>query len=354
MDAFFASVEQRDHPELRGKPVIVGGTPNGRGVVASASYEARKFGVRSAMSAAHAKRLCPEAIFVRSDFTAYLEASKAIREIFYEVTELVEPLSVDEAFLDVTENHFGEPLAGKLAHYLKRRIWESTRLVASAGVSNCKLVAKLASDHDKPNGLVIIPPDQVDAFLKPLAVERLWGVGPKTAERIRDMGASTIEALRAFSKKQLESQLGSYGAHLFDLARGQDTRRVQVHRVAKSRGAEQTFERDVLDLSRLQQVINGQAERIARSLRRPGRTITLKVRYKDFTTLTRSRTLSAATQDAGLIAQVAAQLLKQTDAGCRPVRLIGVQVSGLLQAHQPVQLELPLESPVFGQSLSLS
>lgn len=346
MDAFYASIEQRDRPELRGQPVAVGGTPSGRGVVAAASYEARRYGVRSAMSSARALKLCPHLVFVPTDMAKYKATGLAIREIFHEVTPLVEPLSLDEAYLDVTDNALGEPLAGKVALWLKRVIKERFELTASAGVGPSKLVAKIASDMDKPDGLVIVPPDRVDAFLAPLSVRKLWGVGPATAARLKDLGIQTVADVRARSVERLTRALGSYGAFLHRIAHGDDPRAVQPHRIAKSRGAETTFPRDVLDLGALVDVLAGQASSVARSLvklKRPGRTVTIKVRYDDFETITRSRTLPAPTDDAETIAAVAAELLNTaTEAGKRPVRLVGVSVSGLVGPDEAVQLRLDL------------
>ncbi len=347
MDAFFASVEQRDHPELRGKPLVVGGDPRRRGVVAAASYEARKFGVRSAMSAAQAQRLCPHLVFVPPRMERYREVSRTIQAIFHAVTPLVEPLSLDEAYLDVTDNALGEPLAGRVALWLKREIRDAVELTASAGVGPSKLIAKIASDLDKPDGLVVIPPERVLAFLKDLPVERLWGVGPATATRLRTLGLRTAGDLREVPPQVLEQELGKYGRFLYGLAHGDDPRPVQPHREPKSRGSETTFDRDVTSIERLVEVIGAQAREVAenlRALRRPGRTVTLKVRYADFTTITRSRTLPAVTDDADLVAATAADLLRTaTEAAQRPVRLIGVSVSGFADPDAPEQLELDLE-----------
>lgn len=345
MDAFYASVEQRDRPELRGKPVVVGGTPDGRGVVAAASYEARRYGIHSAMPAARAKRLCPHAIFLSSSFDKYTEVSRQIRDVFHEVTDLVEPLSLDEAFLDVTENFLGEPLAGKVARHIKERIKTETGLTASAGVGPSKLIAKLASDWDKPDGLVIIPPERVEAFLTPLPVGRLWGVGPKTAERLADIGIRTVEDVRSASRDQLERTLGRFGPFLFDLAHGRDDREVLPHRIAKSRGAERTLAKDLIERSEVEALVDSLSERVAEALARtdrPGRTITLKIRYDDFTTITRSRSVPSPTKEAARIASVARQLLDQTEVGRRPVRLVGVSVGHLIQEGEPHQLELDL------------
>ena len=342
MDAFYASVEARDRPELRGRPVVVGGTPDGRGVVAAASYEARKYGIRSAMPAARARRLCPDAIFLRPDFAKYRQASERIRAIFREVTDRVEPLALDEAYLDVTRNRWDEPSAGRIAERIKARIREVTGLTASAGVGPSKLVAKLASDYDKPDGLVVVPPDRVDAFLKPMPARRLWGVGPKTAERLKALGIETVADVRACDVAVLTERLGRYGAQLWELAHGRDERPVVDHRDPKSRGQEVTLEVDELDFAALETWIDRHADRIATDLRRrglAGRTVTLKIRYSSFETVTRSRTLVEPTDDALRIADAARGLLPSTEAGRRPVRLIGVSVSHLEAGGHP-QLSL--------------
>ncbi|MCA9551027.1 MAG: DNA polymerase IV [Myxococcales bacterium] len=345
MDAFYASVEQRDRPELRGRPVAVGGDPDGRGVVAAASYEARRFGIRSAMPCARARRLCPDLVFVRPDFSKYSAVSKQIHAVFHEVTELVEPLALDEAYLDVTENRLEEPLAGKLAKHLKARIREETQLVASAGVGPNKLVAKLASALQKPDGLVIIPPERVDAFLLPLPVRKLWGVGPKTAERLEGMGIRTVSDVRDLTPEHLEHILGSFGPFLYELAHGRDDRKVSPHRARKSRGAERTLDRDLSDLQDVLRLVDHLAHGVGEDLARieqPGRTVVLKIRYSDFTTVTRSRTLASPTTDAARIASAARELVADTEAGRRPVRLVGVTMSNLVEEGAPLQLELEL------------
>ena len=332
MDAFFAAVEQRDDPSLRGRPVVVGGPPNSRGVVATCSYEARRFGIHSAMPSSQAGRLCPHAVFIKPRIKHYVAVSRQIRAIFDETTDLVEPLSLDEAYLDVTDNHLGEPLAGKVAKHVKRRITQETGLTASAGVGPSKFVAKVASDLRKPDGLVIVPPDQVQDFIDVLPVERIWGVGPATAKRLHDLGLRTAKDVRLTEPGVLSEALGKHGRFLWTLASGQDSRRVSPWLEPKSRGAECTFSEDVLDLDRLGEVVEGHATRIGESLREDGyagRTITLKLRYSDFTTITRSRSLPVRTDDPGRIAGVAVDLmLTSTAAGSRPVRLVGVSVSG--------------------------
>ncbi len=346
MDAFYASVEQRDRPELKGRPVIVGGDPDGRGVVASCSYEARKFGIRSAMSSAKAYRLCPHAVFVYPDFSKYKEASNKIHEVFEQVTDRIEPLSLDEAYLDVTVNKLGEPLAQKLAALIKKRIRENTGLTASAGCGPNKFVAKVASDLRKPDGLVVVPPERVLAFVEKLPVERFWGVGPATAKTLHELKLFTAADIRKRTLPEMEKALGRFGAFIHRLSYGIDDREVENDGEAKSSGTETTFEKDVLDLAYLNDTLDDQADDLARhlaKLERRAKTVTLKLRYSDFHTITRSRTIWHYTDDAALIASTARELLAQsTEAGNRPVRLIGISVSGLISQSDPEQLWLDL------------
>lgn len=347
MDAFYASVEQRDRPELRGRPVVVGGDPRGRGVVSTASYEARPFGVRSAMSAAKAHRLCPHAVFLKPDFSKYTAVSRQIRAIFHSVTDLVEPLSLDEAYLDVTANHWGEPSATRVAMEVRRRIQAETGLTASAGVGPNKFIAKVASDFQKPDGLTVVPPERVDEFVSKLSVERLWGVGPATSRRLHELGFRTAGELRSAGLSMLESEFGRFGRFIWELAHGRDERQVESAREPKSRGSETTFSRDVTDLFRLAGVLREQAAEVSEDLKRisrAGRTVTIKVRYPDFSTVTRSRTLARPTDDPEEIARVAIELLEtRTEVGVRPVRLLGVSVSGMDGGDDPVQLWLPFD-----------
>lgn len=346
MDAFYASVEQRDDPTLRGLPVVVGGSPEGRGVVAAASYEARRFGIHSAMPCARAHRLCPQAVFVRPDFARYKEVSAALRAILHEVTDLVEPLSLDEAYLDVTENHLGLSTGTEVARHLRARVREELGLTCSVGVAPLKFVAKIASDHHKPDGLTVVPPERVLDFIHPLPVEELWGVGPATARRLRPLGVRTIGDLARIPAGELQERLGKHGAFLARLARGDDPRAVQPHRTRKSRSAERTFAEDVVDRAVLEEVLDEQAVSVCATLRRlgvVGRTVTLKLRYADFTTLTRSETLARPTDRPEHVSTVARALLQRTEAGDRPVRLVGVGLAGLTEPGPGRQLELPLD-----------
>lgn len=342
MDAFYASVEQRDRVELRGKPVIVGGDPGGRSVVAAASYEARRFGVRSAMPSARAQRLCPDAVFLSPDFARYQKASSQILAICREVTAAVEPLSLDEAFLDITSNRLGEADPLKVAQWLRRRIRLDVGLVASVGVGPNKFVAKVASAVRKPDGLVVVLPEEVEAFVGALPVERLWGVGPATARRLRNMGLRTARDVRRVPAGLLEGSLGKVGRQIHRLAHGDDPRPVQSERAPKYRSAETTFGGDLTDIDALVRVTGRLARRVATTLfkeKRKGRTLTLKVRYDDFDTVSRSKTLSEPTDDAELLTRLATQLLRSgTEAGRRPVRLVGVAVSSLIEPDAPLQL----------------
>lgn len=328
MDAFYASVEQRDHPELRGKPICVGGSPSGRGVVTSPSYEARAFGVRSAMPAHRALRLCPEAIFVRPRFQEYVAVSKRLRKIFSEVTDKVEPLSLDEAYLDVTENKLGEPSATRLAGYLRARIRGQLQLNASAGVGPNKFIAKVASAQCKPNGLLVIAPGEVAAFVEALPVEKLWGVGPKTAQKLHRMGLPTTREIRQRPLVDLQRSLGKWAHQLKGLAEGRDHREVSPYRERKSVGAENTFPRDLTDAKEMHARLFELAQRIEERLAKKelaGLTLTLKVRYHDFNTHTRATTGRRPLNRADEIFDAAWKLLDAPRL-TGPVRLLGLSV----------------------------
>ena len=332
MDAFYASVEQRDQPKLRGLPVAVGGSPASRGVVAAASYEARTFGVGSAMPMARAVRLCPDLAVVRPDFKKYRSVSREVFAIFRSVTPLVEPLSLDEAYLDVTENVWGEPLGVTVARRVKAQILEETGLTASAGVAPNKFLAKIASAWRKPDGLTVIAPERVEPFLRELPVDALWGVGPVTAKRLREKGIERLVDVRAADPALLRSAVGSMTAWLIKLSHGQDDRRVQPNRPSKSSSSERTYAKDLSDVTQVREEVDGMARRNAEWLQRKpllARTVTIKVRYDDFTTITRSDS-RAPTNDPDEIARRAVALLDRTDAGARPVRLLGAGVSNFV------------------------
>jgi DNA polymerase-4 len=332
MDAFYASVEQRDDPALRGRPVAVGGQPGERGVVAASSYEARAFGVRSAMPMARALRLCPELVIVRPDFQRYRAVSQCILEIFRSCTPLVEPLSLDEAYLDVTVNRWGEPLATPVAKQLKQRIREATRLTASAGVAPNKFLAKIASGWHKPDGLTVISPGRVEAFLQQLPVGALWGVGPVTAGKLRKIGIERLVEVRTADPDLLRRAVGGLADTLQRLASGDDPRPVVPDRPYKSSSSENTYNEDLLALDAIRAEIERMARQNAAWLERKellARTVTIKVRYADFITLTRSHTAAAPTRDPGEIVARALTLLDRTEAGRRPIRLLGAGVHGL-------------------------
>ena len=332
MDAFYASVEQRDNPSLRGKPVAVGGSPQQRGVVAAASYEARAFGVRSAIPMARAVRLCPSLIIVRPDFARYREASQSVFQLFRAVTPLVEPLSLDEAYLDVTENAWGEPLGRVVAQRLKSQIKETIGLTASAGVAPNKFLAKIASAWKKPDGLTVIAPVRVEFFLQQLPVDALWGVGPVTAARLRERGIEKLVDVRAASDDTLRAAVGSQTDWLRQLALGVDDRPVVPNRAAKSCGTENTFTTDLTNSDEIRAAVDEMARNDAAWLERKAlvcRTVTIKVRYSDFTTITRSQSQAPPTRDPDALAARACALLERTDAGTRPVRLLGVSVHNL-------------------------
>ena len=337
MDAFYASVEQRDDPSLQGKPVAVGGSPQGRGVVAACSYEARKFGIHSAMPMARALRACPDLVIVRPDFTRYREASQTVMAILRSVTPLVEPLSLDEAYLDVTENSLNQPLAMEVAKHLKARIRDETRLTASAGVAPNKFLAKIASGWKKPDGLTVIAPERVESFLQRLPVEALWGVGPVTAKKLRAIGIGRLVDVRTADRVLLARTVGSLAEWLLRLSHGDDPRKVTPDRPWKSISAEDTYPEDLVDRKEMRAEIERLARRVAASVAKKdlvARTVTIKVRYANFTTVTRSHTEEPATRDAGIIARRALWLLERTEAGERPVRLLGVGVHGLSNAEQ--------------------
>jgi len=343
MDCFYAAVEIRDDPTLAGKPVVVGGSPEKRGVVAAASYEARRYGIHSAMPSSQAVRRCPHLVILRPDFTRYRTESQAIFAIFRDLTPLVQPASLDEAYLDVSEQLERWGSATAVAREIRRRVREERRLTVSVGVGPNRLVAKIASDFQKPDGLTVVRPDQVEAFLAPLPVRRLHGVGPATERALAELGVGTVADLRKLTVEELERRFGRWGEALHQYAYGIDERPVSIERERKSLGTETTYERDLRDAREMERELVRFAEEVADSLRQRqllARTVTIKVRYADFTTITRSRTMHVACADAGTLALHATALLRHhTDAAARPVRLLGVTASNLLEGA-PVQLPL--------------
>jgi DNA polymerase-4 len=341
MDAFYASIEQRDNPALQGCPVVVGGKPNSRGVVSTASYEARKAGIHSAMPLAEAYRHCPQAIFLPVNGKKYRHVSQQIREVFLTYTPLVEPISLDEAFLDVTASRrlFGS--ASEIARTIKERIKDEIDLTASVGVATNKFLAKLASDLKKPDGFVVVDPAHVQEFLDPLSIERIWGVGDKMAERLHGLNIHTIHELRRIEKDYLIRLFGTWGNQIYALARGIDDRPVESEKEAKSIGRETTFDIDVADREVLATILLELSCDIGQSLRKEklkGKTVILKVRYSDFMTISRSHTLSQATNLEDVIYQEAYHLFQEVSLK-QAIRLIGVTLHNLISQDE-VQLSL--------------
>ena len=337
-DAFYASVEQRDKPELRGKPVVVGGSPEGRGVVASASYEARRFGIRSAMPMRTAMRLCPQAMRVSSNFDRYREASRRVMTIFHELTPLVEPLSLDEAYLDVTHRVTSRRTPEHIARELKERVKKELGLTISIGVGTSKSVVKIASDMDKPDGLTVVSPGAERDFLSPLPVGKLWGIGPKTVERLADEGIHTISNLASQTEEWFRGTFGKTGTHMRRLALGQDDRAVVVEREAKSVSAETTLASDTGDPDVLLELVNRLSQRVARQLSKgnlQGQTVRVKLRLADFTTFTRQRTMAGPVQSSEEIADAASDLVRAEMQPGRLFRLVGVGVAGFGHEEQP-------------------
>ncbi len=345
MDAFYASVEQRDHPELRGKPVIAAGAVSRGGWSSPRSYEVRKFGVRSAMPATRAKRLCPEAIFVKPEFTRYKEVSRQIREIFLRHTPLVEPLSLDEAYLDVTEELTGIPTATETARKIRAEILDETRLTASAGVAPNKFLAKIASDWKKPNGMFVVKPHQIDAFLQPLPVARIPGVGRATEKIMTEMGIATVGDLREWDRAKLMHRFGKWGERLWELARGIDDHPVVPDRIAKQISSETTFSRD-LPLDEVRKQLVGQAEDVWASVskrERIGKTVTVKLRSSDFVTQTRQMTPTRTPASLEDLLEHGQSLLGQF--AFEPdtlYRLVGIGLSNFLdlEDRDPIQSRL--------------
>jgi DNA polymerase-4 len=330
MDAFYASVEQLDNPELRGKPIAVGGS-EARGVVSAASYEARKFGVRSALSGVLAKKYCPDIIFVKPRFDRYKEVSQKVQKIFHDYTDLVEPLSLDEAYLDVTENKKGIPSATLIATEIRQRIFNELGLTASAGISINKFIAKVASDVNKPNGQKTVPPDEVESFLEQLPIKRFYGVGKVTADRMYHLGIFTGYDLKQQSLEFLEQHFGKSGAYYYDVVRGIHNSPVKSSREVKSVATEHTFNENLTSEIFMAEKLESIAEQLSRRLSRhslAGKTVTLKIKYSDFTLQTRSKTLPYFVSDKGLIYETAKELLYQ-ERMRESVRLLGISLSNL-------------------------
>ncbi len=346
MDAFYASVEQMDNPELKGKPIAVGGGGK-RGVISAASYEARKFGVKSAMAGTLAAKLCPDLIFVRHNFERYSEISKQIRKIFFDYTDLVEPLSLDEAYLDVTQNKKGNPSASLIAQEIRERILNEVGLTASAGISINKFVAKIASDYNKPNGQKTVTPEEVLEFLEQLDIRKFYGVGKVTAERMYQKGIFTGMDLKQKSLEYLEDNFGKSGAYYYHIVRGIHNSEVKPHRIRKSLAAERTFSEnlssEIFMLEKLEQIAQEVSKRLNKS-NVAGKTVTLKIKYSDFTLQTRSKTLPYYISDKSVILETAKDLLYQEELN-NSVRLLGISLSNLNTEKK--------EKPVVDKSVSV-
>lgn len=346
MDAFFASVEQHDNPALRGKPIAVGGSGR-RGVVAAASYEARKYGVHSAMPGAIAARLCPHLIFVKGNYERYQEVSRQIRDIFEEYTDLVEPLSLDEAYLDVTENKMNKASATIIAQEIRQKIFERTGLTASAGVSFTKFLAKTASDFNKPNGLTLITPEQAIPFLEKLPIEKFHGVGKVTAEKMKKMGIKNGADLKQLSELELIRRFGKVGRHYYRVCRGEDQSPVNPNRIRKSIGAEETFKNDIEDIEEMKSELVPIIDRVFKYMTKKdifGRTLTLKAKSVDFQTHTRSKTYLHELKNKADILRGTYELLEANIKEFGKVRLLGISISNLTreQVLEGIQLELDL------------
>ncbi len=340
MDAFFAAIEQRDSPQLAGKPVIVGGQPHARGVVATCSYEARQFGIASAMPSARAARLCPDAIFIKPRFSVYRSVSRQLREVFFRFTDLAEMVSLDEAYLDVSEAAHDIAAACDVARAIKRTIKDTTRLTASAGVANNKFLAKIASDKDKPDGLFAIFPERVGEFIDALPVRLFHGVGKVTAAKMEALNIKTGADLKQHSIDELIGLFGKAGIYYYHAARGKDDRRIIVDRPRKSIGSEKTFESDLRDKEQAVMEINLQARNVARMLaerRMSARTVTLKVKYSDFSQITRSHTFARPMSGFKEMLRSVSALIEKTEVGSRAVRLLGVSVSNLCRSDSARQ-----------------
>lgn len=351
MDAFFASVEQRDFPEYRNKPLIVGGSPEGRsGVVAAASYEARKFGIHSAMPSKTAFRLCPHAIFVPTRIDAYKEVSRSIREIFHRHTDIVEPLSMDEAYLDVTHDKLGIGSAIDIAQIIKNTIKEELNLTASAGVSINKFVAKIASDMNKPDGLTFIGPSKIESFMEGLAVEKFHGVGKVTAAKMKAMGLHTGSDLKKLSEVDIIKHFGKPGRFYFQIVRGIDNRPVQAHRITKSVSVEDTYEEDLITKESMLSELERLSERMVIRLERSGlkgRTVTVKFKFHDFTIMTRSYSLSLWIHSRDEIFQIVRIILENAPVGEKKVRLLGVGISNFESADKKINEKMSIQLTLF-------
>lgn len=350
MDAFYASVAQMDHPDLKGKPIAVGGGGT-RGVISAASYEARKFGVKSAMSGRLAIKLCPELIFVKTDFARYTEISKQVRHIFYDYTDLVEPLSLDEAYLDVTENKKGNPSASLIAEEIRTRIFNEIGLTASAGISINKFIAKVASDYNKPNGQKTVNPEEVLQFLEDLDIRKFYGVGKVTAEKMYQKGIFTGKDLKAKSLEYLDEHFGKSGRFYYHVVRGIHTSEVKPNRIRKSLAAERTFSENLSSEVFMLEKLDHIAEEVSKRLNKSkvaGKTVTLKIKYSDFTLQTRSKTLPYFISEKSIVLETAKELLYQEKLN-NSVRLLGISLSNLNTDKTQTKTSKTIEKPISVQ-----
>ncbi|MEO1122612.1 MAG: DNA polymerase IV [Cyanobacteria bacterium J06635_15] len=356
MDAFYASVEQRDHPDYRGKPIVVGGRPEKRGAVAAASYEARQYGIHSAMPSRIAAQLCPTLIFARPRFDVYKTVSQQIQQIFFQYTDLVEPLALDEAYLDVTENKPGIGSAMAIAREIKQAIHTETQLTASAGVSVNKFLAKIASAMDKPDGLYLIAPDQVESFVAALPIDKFHGVGEVTARKLKALGIHTGADLKHWQEGDLVARFGKVGHYYYRVSRGQDNRPVNPNRIRKSIGAEQSFSTDLSSLEDMVNALETIAQQVASRLERQkrwGYTLTLKVKYANYQQITRSRTVTTPIYESPAIFDMARSLLLTHRNQTQKVRLLGIAIANLNPPDMPyIQLELPFMPEMVPQAFS--
>lgn len=345
MDAFYASVEQRDDPRLRGRPLAVGGSGN-RGVVASASYEARRYGVRSAMPSLTARRLCPDLVFVKSRFEVYREVSTQIRAIFHQFTDLVEPLSLDEAYLDVTDNKIDMPSATIIAEKIRKLILEETRLTASAGVSFNKFLAKIASDINKPNGIKVITPEEALPFLEKLPIAKFHGIGKVTARKMNDMGIFSGVDLKKWTEIDLVKRFGKVGRHYFRIVRAEDERAVNPNRIRKSIGAERTYKDDLTELPAMKEkltYLSGVVHAYMEKANNYGRTVTIKIKSSDFKIITRSRSFQQEVRQLEDLIQITHELLENNQQEIEKVRLLGVAISNLMREHDGLGFQLEFD-----------
>lgn len=355
MDAFYAAIEQRDRPDLKGKPVIVGGNPDNRGVVAACSYEARKYGIHSAMSSRMAYKLCPRATFLPPRFDTYRSVSAQIMNIFREYSDLVEPLSLDEAFIDVTHNKKNIASATLIAQEIRKNIHAKTGLTASAGVSYNKFLAKVASDFDKPDGITVVTPDAAQDFINKLPIRKFFGVGKVTEQKMLSMGIQTGADLKRLARLELEHLFGKSGEYFYEISRGIDSRPVTPYRVRKSIGQEITLDKDIDDVTGMLSILQDIARELEEDMQQKklsGRTVTLKLKYHDFKSITRSITLEDRTNSAGIIMEHIRKLLEKTDAGAKKVRLLGITLSNLSEGPHKTRKKQPsaakqLRLPIF-------